>query len=187
MLKKIKSLMGYSNVNEQEFSNNTNDSIEAKKEKTIDTISNTEIRVCDCCNETNIEIVTSETFVIDEMGNKQSLYSEPRVVMNNGAIYDDNIAICDGCFADCETDTHKQFVWMNGKMNSLYKEMVAKEECIKNNNLLIEQVKADAEERMRQIAEESNSINSEIANLNNMLQLYSQEYENLEKKCYTGQ
>lgn len=179
--------MGYINVNEQEISNNVNGVVEAKKEKSIDTVSNTEIRVCDCCNECNIEIITSETFVIDENGNKQSLYSEPRVVMNNGGIYDENIAICDGCFSECETDTHKQFVWMTGKMNSLYKEMVAKEESIKNNNMLMEQVKAEAEERMKQIAEDSNSINSEIANLNNLLQLYSQEYENLEKQCYAGQ
>lgn len=181
MLNKIKSLMGYSNVNEEY---NSSDTIEVKREKTIDTESNTEVRVCDCCNETNIEIITSETFVVDENGNRQSLYSEPRVVMNNGGIYDEDIAICDNCFADCETDVHKQFVWMTGKMNSLYKEMVAKEECIKNNNLLIEQIKTEAEERMSQIVEESNGINSEIANLNNLLQLYSQEYENLEKQCY---
>lgn len=175
-LEKFKNFIGYNNENDKK-----EEVAEAKKKSSIETKKESEVKICDCCNEQEITIEKSEMFKINEDGEKIALFEHPKVTVQNGGIYDD-VAICDNCFSTCETDEQKQYVWIFGKMNSIHKEILAKEEIINQNNNLIEQIRLKAENEMRQIAEQSNAINAEINSLSNTIELYAQEQAHLESQ-----
>lgn len=174
MLSKFKSLIGYSNDNNKKAV-----AVEPKKEAKIDTKKDTEVRKCDCCNEQEVIIETSEMFKIDEDGDKIPIFAHPKVNIINGGVYDE-ITICNNCFSTCENDTQKQYVWIFGKINSIHKEVVSREEAIHNNNERIAEIKARAEEEIRRIAEESNDLSVEINSLKNTIELYEHEQKQLE-------
>lgn len=177
-LEKFKSFFGYNS--------NAVDLVETeikqpKQEASIDTKTETETRVCDCCGEQEVVITLSEMFKIDENGNTIPLFTHPKVNVENGGVYDD-VTICDSCFSSCETDEQKQYAWLAGKMNSVYREVKAKEDAITENNKRIEEIRVKAEEEMQLIAQESNVLSSEINSLNNTLEMYAQEQELLESQ-----
>lgn len=174
-LEKFKNFFGYNSntPKEAEIENNI------KQEPSIDTKTSTETRICDCCGENEVSITLSEMFKIDENGQTIPLFTQPKVHLKNGGIYDD-VTICDSCFSTCETDEQKQYAWIAGKMNSIYKEIQAKESLVMENNNKIEQIKMEADEKIQMILQESNGIGSEINNLHNALEMYAQEQSQLE-------
>lgn len=174
MLSKFKSLIGYNSENDKKEV-----AIEARKEATIDTKKETEVRRCDCCNEQDIIIETSEMFKIGDNGEKMPIFTHPKVNLRNGGIYDD-VAICNNCFSTCETDTQKQYVWIFGKINSIHREVLSREESIIDNNQRIAEIKKRAEEEIGRIVEQSNALTSEINSLQNTIELYEQEQRQLE-------
>lgn len=174
MLSKFKSLIGYNNENDKKEVHT-----ESRKEATIDTKKETEIRRCDCCNEQDIIIETSEMFKVNDDGEKMPIFTHPKVNLRNGGIYDD-VAICNNCFSTCETDTQKQYVWIFGKINGIHKEILTKEEAVIRNNDKIAEIKAKAEAEIRKIAEENNELASEMNSLQNTIELYEQEQRQIE-------
>lgn len=176
-LDKLKSFFGY-NSNTVET---VEPEVKPKQESSIDTKVETEKRVCDCCGEQEVVITLSEMFKKDEYGNTIPLFTHPKVTLENGGVYDD-VTICDSCFSACETDNQKQYAWLAGKMNSLYKEVQAKEAIIAENNNKIKEIQAEAEEKMQSVERESNILHSEINSLNNTLEMYAQEQELLENQ-----
>lgn len=176
MLNKFKSFIGYNNENDKK-----EEVVENKKEPSIDTVKDIEKRTCDCCNEEEVIIETSEKFVVDENGNKTPLFSHARVTVSNGGVFDD-VAICNNCFESCETDAQKQYVWIFGKMNSIHKEVLAKQEKISENNQRIEEIRLQAEEEMKKIMDSSNGLAAEINTLQNTIELYAKEQQQLESE-----
>lgn len=174
MLSKFKNLIGYNNENDKKEVHT-----ESRRETKIDTEKETEVRRCDCCNEQDIIIETSEMFKISDNGKKIPIFTHPKVNLHNGGVYDD-VSICNNCFSTCETDTQKQYVWIFGKINSINKEVLLKEEIILDNNQRIADIKARAEEEIRKIVEQSNSLTSEINSLQNTIELYEHEQRQLE-------
>lgn len=178
-IQKIKNFIGYSNEVEEQKQKEVVS--ESKKDAVIDTKTTKEIRVCDCCNEQDIEITQTSMFRVDEKGESTPLFQHPRETVENGVIYE-GVAVCKSCYSVCENELHQQFVWITGKMNCLHKEIISKNETIEANNKLIEQIKLEAEEKIRAVAEESNLLNSEINNLQNTVELYKQEQCQLEEQ-----
>lgn len=174
-LEKFKNFFGYNSSSPEEVEVES----KIKQEPSIDTKTSTEVKVCDCCGENEVTITFSEMFKIDENGKTIPLFTQPKVQLKNGGVYDD-VTICDSCFSTCETDEQKQYAWIAGKMNSIYKEIQSKEAVIMENNSKADQIRREAEEKIQSIMHESNMIGSEINNLNNTLEMYAQEQAQLE-------
>ena len=160
--------------------NNTATSVEENKSN-LETVKEIEERICDCCNETTITIVSSDIYKIGADGEKVRILTHPTINALKGNIYE-GVAICDGCLSQCPEDVHKQYAWFAGKINSLHNEIKEKQSDVEANNKLIEDIKTKAEKEIATLMEKSRVIESDIFKVENEIESFVQEQVRLESQ-----